>query len=42
MFDSIQEGIIVLENGKPSFMNDLSNKIMSNICGLKSFFMNTL
>ena len=41
MFDSLQDGIVVLNNGKLKFMNDLSNRILSEICGLKSFFLNT-
>ena len=29
MFDSLQEGIIVLNDGEIEFMNDLSNKFMN-------------
>ena len=35
MFDSLQEGIVVLnDNGTMYFMNDFSNKFMSFLSGL--------
>ena len=38
MFDSLQEGIIVMQDGKATFMNELSNRILSNLTGSKNFF----
>lgn len=38
MFDSLQEGIIVLKNGELEFTNELANRVMSEISGLKNFF----
>ena len=35
MFDSLQEGIVVLNDGDIEFMNDLSNKFMTFLCGSK-------
>jgi len=40
MFDSLQDGIIVFQGNNITFMNDLSNRITSEITGLKSFFLN--
>jgi len=40
MFDSLQEGIIVMKDGKLNFMNDLSNRLMAEVSGLRSFFLN--
>ena len=40
MFDALQEGIIVLSDNKLDFMNDLSNKILTALSGLKSFKKN--
>jgi hypothetical protein len=40
MFDGLQEGIIVIDNNKLSFMNDLSNKLLSELADMKNFFKN--
>ena len=42
MFDGLQEGIIVVDEGgkKIGFMNELSNKILSELADLKNFFKN--
>ena len=41
MFDGLQEGIIVIDDeNKPGFMNELSNKILSELANLKNFFKN--
>ena len=41
MFDGLQEGIIVVDPGnKIGFMNELSNKILSELADLKNFFKN--
>jgi sensor histidine kinase regulating citrate/malate metabolism len=41
MFDSLQEGIIVVERAQEiSFMNEISNKIFSKITGMVDFFNN--
>jgi hypothetical protein len=40
MFDSLQEGIILIQAGKTTFMNDLSNKLLSTVCKLNNFFLN--
>ena len=40
MFDSLQEGIIVCSLGEIDFMNELSNKVLSAIAGLKNFKYN--
>lgn len=41
MFDSLQEGIIVVQGGKKiHFMNDISNKILSRVSNLYDFFKN--
>jgi hypothetical protein len=42
MFDSLQDGIIVLQGDKLNFMNDLSNRLLSEVFGLMSFFTNKL
>ena len=34
MFDSLQEGIVVLSDGKIDFMNDFGNKFTSFLSGL--------
>ena len=34
MFDSLQEGIVVLSEGKIEFMNDFANKFTSFLSGL--------
>ena len=41
MFDSLQEGIIVMQKDRLMFMNDLSAKILNQVSGLGSFFLNT-
>jgi hypothetical protein len=40
MFDGLQEGIIVIDDNKLSFMNDLSNKLLSELADMKNFFKN--
>jgi hypothetical protein len=40
MFDSLQEGIVVLSDGKIDFMNDFSNKFTSFLAGLQDFKTN--
>jgi hypothetical protein len=38
MFDALQEGVIVFQSDEIVFMNDLSNKVMSHLAGVKNFF----
>ena len=38
MFDGLQEGIIVTTNNKITFMNELSNKVISHLTDSKDFF----
>ena len=40
MFDSLQEGIIVVDKNNIEFMNSLSNKILSFLANLKNFKTN--
>lgn len=40
MFDSLQEGIVVLSDGSIEFMNDFSNKFTSFLAGLQDFQTN--
>lgn len=41
MFDGLQEGIIVVDDmNKIGFMNELSNKVLSELANLKNFFRN--
>jgi len=40
MFNSLQEGIILLNKEKIHFMNDLSNKVMNEVTKCKSFMFN--
>ena len=40
MFDALQEGIIVLQGDSITMMNDLSNKVLSEMTGLVNFFTN--
>jgi sensor histidine kinase regulating citrate/malate metabolism len=40
MFDSLQEGIIVIDQEKIEFMNTLSNKVLSFLANLKNFKTN--
>jgi hypothetical protein len=42
MFDGLQEGIIVIEDSNLGFMNDLSNKLLSELSEMKNFFKNKL
>lgn len=38
MFDGLQEGVIVVDGLNIGFMNDLSNKILTELSGMKNFF----
>ena len=38
MFDALQEGILVFQEGKIVFMNDLSNKVLSYLADVDNFF----
>ena len=38
MFDSLQDGVIVVNNQEIHFMNDLSNKILSQLSKVSNFF----
>ena len=38
MFDSIQDGVIVFQNDKLHFMNELSNQILSQLSKVADFF----
>ena len=41
MFDGLQEGIIVVDDmNTVGFMNELANKVLSELAGLKNFFRN--
>lgn len=40
MFNALQEGIIVVQDNKLNFMNDLSNKVLSELSDLDNFFKN--
>jgi len=40
MFDGLQEGVVVVQGGAISFMNELSNRILTEICGLGNFLKN--
>lgn len=40
MFNSMQEGICTIEDGRIIFMNDLCNKFTSNLSGLRNFEQN--
>jgi hypothetical protein len=42
MFDSLNEGIIVLNDGDIEFMNDLSNKFMTFVCGTHDEYTNNI
>ena len=37
MFDSLQDGVIVICNEQMHFMNDLSNKILSKLAKVDNF-----
>jgi hypothetical protein len=38
MFDGLQEGVIVFKNCEVTFMNELSNKVLSHLADLKNYF----
>jgi len=40
MFDGLQEGVIVMQGGGITFMNELSNRVLSEIAQLGNFFKN--
>ena len=40
MFNGLQEGLIVIQNKNITFMNELSNKILSSIAQVKNFARN--
>ena len=40
MFDALQDGIVVFQGNTITLMNDLSNRILSEVTGLKNFFKN--
>ena len=41
MFNGLQEGIIVIDDGgKINFINELANKVLSELAGLRNFFKN--
>ena len=40
MFDSLQEGIVVLQDNRITFANELCSKILSAVSGMKSFVNN--
>ena len=41
MFNGLQEGIIVIDDGgKMNFINELANKVLSELAGLRNFFKN--
>lgn len=42
MFDGLQEGIIVIQDEKINFMNELSNKVVSKVTGVRNYFKNSL
>ena len=43
MFNGLQEGIIVIDNGgKMNFINELANKVLSELSGLRNFFKNKM
>ena len=37
MFDGLQEGVIVVDSLNIGFMNDLSNKLLTELSGMKNF-----
>ena len=39
MFDALQEGIIVLQGNSINMMNDLSNRVLSEMTNMHDFFM---
>ena len=41
MFDSLQEGVIVIAEKEITFINDLANKLLSEVSHLKNFLTNT-
>ena len=40
MFDGLQEGVVVMQGGAISFMNELSNRVLTEIAGLGNFYKN--
>lgn len=40
MFDSLQEGIIVVQGDSMNYINELGNKVLSELAGMKNFFKN--
>ena len=40
MFDSLQQGIMVLEGNSINFMNDLSLKLVNEVTKMKNFMFN--
>ena len=41
MFNGLQEGIIVIDDyGKMNFINELANRVLSELAGLRNFFKN--
>jgi len=40
MFDGLQEGVVVIKGNSLHYMNELSNKIFTEILGLGNFFKN--
>ena len=41
MFNSLQNGIIIIKSGQLDFMNELSKKVLTELSGLSNFFKNT-
>ena len=37
LFDGLQEGILVVEEQNITMMNELSNKVLSHVSGMKDF-----
>ena len=40
MFDGLQEGVVVIQGGALTFMNELSNRVLSEVATLGNFFKN--
>jgi len=40
MFDGLQEGVVVMQGGGITFMNELSNRVLSEVAHLGNFFKN--
>lgn len=41
MFNSLQNGIVIIKSGQLDFMNELSKKVLTELSGLSNFFKNT-